>query len=105
MPNFWALKNLQKGKQVCRLNFNRRTRTEHYQESSDCCCSYLNQATPKKYLPSFTTPKKSRIEFFFLEGGGVRFGLKTSLDFAYRVWFSRELRECMNVFIISVSIV
>ena len=33
----------------------------------------------------------------------MRFGLKTGLNFAYRVWFSRELRECMNVFIISVS--
>ena len=29
------------------------------------------------------------------------FGLKTGLDFAYLVWFSRELRECMNVFIIN----
>ena len=103
MPNFWALKNLQKGKQVCRLNFNRRTRTEHYQESSDCCCSYLNQATPKKILAKFYYPQKIQDRIFFLEGGGVRFGLKTSLDFAYRVWFSRELRECMNVFIISVS--
>ena len=35
-----------------------------------------------------------------------RFGLKTGIDFAHfclnRVWFSRELRECMNVFFISV---
>ena len=67
---FLSLKKSPERKQVCRLNFNRRTRTEHYQESSDCCCSYLNQATPKKYLPSFTTPKKSRIEFFFGRGGG-----------------------------------
>ena len=102
MPNFWALKNLQKGKQVCRLNFNRRTRTEHYQESSDCCCSYLNQATQKKILAKFYYPQTIQDRFFFWKGG-VRFGLKTSLDFAYRVWFSRELRECMNVFIISVS--
>ena len=86
MPNFWALKNLQKGKQVCRLNFNRRTRTEHYQESSDCCCSYLNQATQKKYLPSFTTPKKSRIEFFFFwkgSGGGS-------------FWSENESRLCLS---------
>ena len=105
MPNFWALKNLQKGKQVCQLNFNRRTRTEHYQESSDCCCSYLNQATQKNTRQVLLPKKKSRMEFFlFFLGGGVRFGLKTGLDFAYRVWFSRELRECMNVFIIiSVS--
>ena len=84
MPNFWALKNLQKGKQVCRLNFNRRTRTEHYQESSDCCCSYLNQATQKKYLPSFTTPKKSRIEFFFWKGRGGAF------------WSENESRLCLS---------
>ena len=35
-----------------------------------------------------------------------RFGLKTSIHFAHfggnRVWFSRELRECMNVFIVSI---
>ena len=50
------------------------------------------------------------IFLFFLGGGGGegaqirgRFGLKTSIDFAYRVWFSRELWKCMNVFIISVS--
>ena len=103
MPNFWALKNLQKGKQVCQLNFNRRTRTEHYQESSDCCCSYLNQATQKNTCQVLLPPKNPGSNFFFWKGGGGRFGLKTSLDFAYRVWFSRELRECMNVFIISVS--
>lgn len=36
-----------------------------------------------------------------------RFGLKTGIDFAHFclnwVWFSRELRECMNVFFISVK--
>ena len=35
-----------------------------------------------------------------------RFGLKTGIHFAHfvwnRVWFLRELRECMNVFIISI---
>ena len=62
----------------------------------------------RKYLPNFTTQKKSRIELLFFGGGGgregrgVRFALNTGIDFAYRVWFSRELRECMNVFIISV---
>ena len=39
--------------------------------------------------------------------GGLRgFGLKTSIDFAHlvwiRVWFLRELREFMNVFIVSI---
>ena len=70
MPNFWALKNLQKGKQVCRLNFNRRTRTEHYQESSDCCCSYLKQATQKNTCQVLLPPKKSQIEYFFWRGKG-----------------------------------
>ena len=63
-----------------------------------------------KYLPNSTTQKKipNRIIIFFRGGGageggeGVRFALKTGIDFAYRVWFSRELRECMNVFIILV---
>ena len=80
MPNFWALKNLQKGKQVCWLNLSRRTRTEHYQESSDCFCSYLNQATPKNtWHLSFATQKISWIAifvvvvvvFFFGGGGGA----------------------------------
>ena len=35
-----------------------------------------------------------------------RFGLKTGMRFAIlvwnRFWFSRELRECMNVFIVSI---
>ena len=35
-----------------------------------------------------------------------RFGLKTGIHFAHfvwnRVWFLRELRECMNVFIVSI---
>ena len=73
MPNFWALKNLQKGKQVCRLNFNRRTRTEHYQESSDCCCSYINQATQKTILAKFYYPKKIPDRIFFWGGGGDAF--------------------------------
>ena len=106
MPNFWALKNLQKGKQVCWLNLNRRTRTEHYQVSSDCFCSYLNQATPKNtwqvLLPKENPGSKIFFCCFFFWGGG-RFGLKTGIDLAYQVWFSRELRECTNVFIISVS--
>ena len=58
----------------------------------------------RKYLPEFTTQKSQRIEiYFFLGGGGGRFGLKTGIGFPYRVWFSKELREYMNVFIISVS--
>ena len=73
MPNFWALKNLQKGKQVCRLNFNRRTRTEHYQESSDCCCSYINQATQKTILAKFYYPKKIPDRIFFVGVGGDAF--------------------------------
>ena len=72
MP-FWALKNLQRGKQVCRLNFNRRTRTEHYQESSDCCCSYINQATQKTILAKFYYPKKIPDRIFFWGGGGDAF--------------------------------
>ena len=47
-------------------------------------------------------------------GGGMgvgvwfwgRFGLKTGMDFVHfgldRVWFSKELRKCMNLFFISV---
>ena len=35
------------------------------------------------------------------------FGLKTGIHFAHfglnRVWFLRELRDCMNVFIVSIS--
>ena len=70
MPNFWALKNLQKGKQVCRLNFNRRTRTEHYQESSDCCCSYLNQATQKNTCQVLLPQNNLGSNFFFFFGRG-----------------------------------
>ena len=55
----------------------------------------------RKYLPDFTTQKSPGIENFF--GGEEHFGLKTGIDFAYRVWFSRELPKCMNVFIISAS--
>ena len=36
----------------------------------------------------------------------LRFGLKTAIDFAHfgleSVWFLRELRECMNVVIVSI---
>ena len=71
MPNFWVLKNLQKGKQVCRLNFNRRTRTEHYHESSDCCCSYLNQATQKNTCQVLLPQKNPGSKFFFWKGGGA----------------------------------
>ena len=40
----------------------------------------------RKYLPEFTTQKNPGIDQFFLvEGGGERFGLKTGIDFAYRV--------------------
>ena len=80
---------------------------------------YLNQATQKKFLPNFTTQKDLGIENFkppeilcsslsleilstpppvFLG----RFGLKTGVDFAYRIWFSREQRQYINVSIISV---
>ena len=55
----------------------------------------------RKYLPDFTTQKSPGIENFF--GGEEHFGLKTGIDFAYRVWFSRELPKCMNVVIISAS--
>ena len=70
MPNFWALKNLQKGKQVCRLNFNRRTRTEHYQESSDCCCSYINQATQNNTCQVLLPEKNPGSNFIFWGGVG-----------------------------------
>ena len=69
MP-FWTLKNLQKGKQVCRLNFNRRTRTEHYQESSDCCCSYINQAAQNNACQVLLPEKNPGSNFFFFLGGG-----------------------------------
>ena len=36
---------------------------------------------------TFYYPKKTRNRFFFWRGGGGRFGLKTSIDFAYRVWY------------------
>ena len=41
----------------------------------------------RKYLPEFTTQKKSRNRLFFFFGGraGERFGIKTGIDFAYRV--------------------
>ena len=44
---------------------------EHYQESSDCCCSYLNKATQKNTWQVLLPQKKSRIEcfFFFFWGG------------------------------------
>ena len=84
MPNFWALENLQKGKQVCRLNFNRTTRTEHYQESSDCCCSYLNQATKKNTCQVLLPKKKSRIKFFFFWGGRGAF------------WSEKGSRLCLS---------
>ena len=51
---------------------------------------------PYRYMPP------QRIWFLGL------FGLKTGIDFAHytlvwtRVWFSRELRECMNIFILSI---
>ena len=73
MP-FWTLKNLQKGKQVCRLNFNRRTRTEHYQESSDCCCSYINQAAQNNTCQVLVPEKNPGSNFFFFfRGGGDAF--------------------------------
>ena len=102
---FLSLKKSPERKQVCRLNFNRRTRTEHYQESSDCCCSYINQATQNNTCQVLLPEKNPGSDFFGggRGGRGTRFGLKTGLDFAYRVWFSSEPRERMNVFIISVS--
>ena len=65
---FLSLENLQKGKQVCRLNFNRRTGTEHYQESSDCCCSYLKP--PQKTLDKFYYLTKILDRNFFWRGWG-----------------------------------
>ena len=88
---------------------------------------YLTETShPKKYLPYFTTPKNPGIKNLkpqkilwsslsleiwippplpppppplpgFWSQNGMDFA-----DFAYRVWFSRELWKCMNVFIISV---
>ena len=76
---------------------------------------YLTETShPKKYLPYFTTPKNPLIILVtwnldsptpppppplpgFWSQNGMDFA-----DFAYRVWFSRELWKCMNVFIISV---
>ena len=57
----------------------------------------------KKILARFYYPKKSWNRKFFWRGE-EHFGLKTGIDFAYRVWFSRELPKCMNVFIISASL-
>ena len=72
---------------------------------------YLNQATKKKILSKFYYPKRSWNRKFQTPRNPViipvtwnpeyppppwgflgRFGLKTSIDFAYRVWFSREPR-------------
>ena len=65
---------------------------------------FLNLATPKNTC-QILIPRKIlelNFSFFFLRGGGGdHFGLKTGIHFAYRAWFARELRECMNVIIIS----
>ena len=90
MPNFWALKNLQKGQQVCLLNFNcRKSGWDLWalSKSSDCCCSHLNQATPQKILAKFYYPQNKPESKIFWEG---RFGLKTGTDFAYRVYMVCE---------------
>ena len=50
MPNFWALKNLKKGQQFACWTLIAEQAAGicgHYQESWDCCCSHLNQATQK----------------------------------------------------------
>ena len=40
----------------------------------------------RKYLPEFTTQKNPGIDQFFFGGrAGERFGIKTGIDFAYRV--------------------
>ena len=40
-------------------------------------------------------------------GFWVVFGLKTGIDFHFdlesRVWFARKLRECLNIFTVSIS--
>ena len=34
----------------------------------------------------------------------IRFGMKTDIDLVWnQVWLSRKLRECMNVFIVSIT--
>ena len=48
---------------------------------------FLTQVMTRKYLPEFTTQKNPGIDQFFFggRGGGERFGIKTGIDFAYRV--------------------
>ena len=63
---------------------------------------FLNLATPKNTCQILIPRKILESNFSFFWGGGEgggRFGLKTGIRFAYRTWFSRELR--MNVIIIS----
>ena len=105
MPNFWALKNLQKGQQVCLLNFNCRKSGWDLcalSKSSDCCCSHLNQATPQKILAKFYYPPKKTWNRKFFGRGVLVWKRVQTLPIGY-TWFARELRECVNVFIISVS--
>ena len=80
---FLSLKKSPERKQVCRLNFNRRTRTEHFQESSDCRCSYLNQATQKNTCQVLLPPKNPGSNFFFGRGGGA-------------FWSENESRLCLS---------
>ena len=80
---FLSLKNLQKGKQVCRLNFNHRTRRPGFVGTiRNLQIDFLSQkfllksSRPKKYLPNLTTTKNPTsnvcvcVFFFFWRGGG-----------------------------------
>ena len=90
MPNFWALENLQKGQQVCLLNFNCRTSGRDLWALSGIfrlLLFPLKSSHPKKILAKFYYPQKIPESKIFWEG---RFGLKTGIDFAYRVYMVFE---------------
>ena len=84
MPNFWALKNLQKGQQVCLLNFNFRTRGRDLWALS---AIFRLSSHPKKILAKFYYPQKIPESKAFWEGS---FGLKMGIDFAYQVYMGLE---------------
>ena len=65
MPNFWALKNLQKGQQVCLLNFNFRTSGRDLWALS---AIFRLSSHPKKILAKFYYPKKIPESKAFWEG-------------------------------------
>ena len=102
MP-FWALKNLQKENKFAGWTLIAEQEQNTIRNLQIVVVPTKIKPPKKNTCQVLLPPKNPGSNFFFGGGGGVRFGLKTSLDFAYRVWFSRELRECMNVFIISVS--